>query len=63
MSVRQIIISSLKAEGYRLIFDGSTGEYYTIAGHTPGDGTDHAVWVSWEFDGTIRCEKICEGTS
>ena len=57
--LRKIIVAGLKAEGYRLVLDGPSGEYYGIAGHVKGAGTDHAVWVGWPFEGRpVQTEVI-----
>jgi hypothetical protein len=51
VELRKILVAGLKADGYRLHMDGPTGEYFTVAGHRVGSGTDHAIWIGWPFEG------------
>lgn len=43
---RKIIVAGLRAQDYRLVLDGPSGEYYGPSGHTDQD----VVWVGWPFE-------------
>ena len=52
---RKIVVAGLRAQDYRLVLDGPSGEYYGPSGHT----SFGVVWVGWPFEGKpLRVEPI-----
>jgi hypothetical protein len=52
---RKIVVAGLRAQDYRMVLDGPSGEYFGPSGHTD----QGVIWVGWPFEGrALKVEPL-----